>query len=62
MICCFGFVANPGGFVAICCFGFVADSGGSMVLVVVLAVCFFFFRFMADPKGLWWFVVLGYWY
>ena len=42
MICCFGFVANPGGFVAICCFGFVADSGGSMVLVVVLAVCFFF--------------------
>ena len=22
----------------------------------------FFFRFMADPKGLWWFVVLGFWW
>ena len=31
----------------VCCFGFVADSSGSMVLVVVLAVCFFFFL------GLW---------
>ena len=43
MICCFGFVANPGGFVAVCCFGLVANSDGSMVLVVVLAVFFFFF-------------------
>ena len=42
MICCFGFVANPGGFVAVCCFGLMANSDGSMVLVVVLAVCFFF--------------------
>ena len=61
MICCFGFVANPGGFVAVCCFGLMANSDGSMVLVVVLAV-FFFFGFMADPEGLWWFVVLGFWW
>ena len=46
----------------ICCFGFVVDPDGSMVLVMVLAVCFFFFRFMADPEGLWWFVVLGFWW
>ena len=23
---------------------------------------FFFFGFMADPEGLWWFVVLGFWW
>ena len=61
MVCCFGFVADPGGSVVVYCFGFVADSNGSMVLVVVLSICFFF-RFMADPKGLWWFVVLGFWW
>ena len=53
MICCFGFVANPGGFVAVCCFGLVANSDGSMVLVVVLAVFFFFFFFWVygRPRG-----------
>jgi len=41
VVCCFGFVANPGGSVVVYCFGFVADSDGSMVLVVVLSICFF---------------------
>ena len=34
----------------ICCFGFVVDPDGSMVLVMVLAVCVFFFWVYSRPR------------